>query len=34
MPQWYQYRAQVKGTAEIVIYDEIGAFGMAQRSRR
>ena len=24
MSQWYQFRAQAKGAAEIVIYDEIG----------
>jgi hypothetical protein len=28
MRRWYEFRAQAKGTAEIVIYDEIGAFGI------
>ena len=31
MAQWYQFRAQMKG-AEIVIYDEIGAFGIPARA--
>jgi hypothetical protein len=28
--RWYDFRAQAKG-AEIVIYDEIGAFGIRPR---
>jgi ATP-dependent Clp protease, protease subunit len=31
MAQWYQFRAQAKG-AEIVIYDEIGAFGILAKA--
>jgi hypothetical protein len=30
--RWYEFRAQAKG-AEILIYDEIGAFGIAQPRR-
>ena len=26
--RWYQFRAQARGAPEIVIYDEIGAFGV------
>jgi ATP-dependent Clp protease, protease subunit len=32
MSQWYQFRAQAKGAAEIVIYDEIGAFGIPAKA--
>jgi ATP-dependent Clp protease protease subunit len=28
LKRWYEFRAQAKGAAEIVIYDEIGAFGI------
>jgi hypothetical protein len=31
MARWYQFRAQAGG-AEIVIYDEIGAFGSAAKA--
>ena len=31
MSQWYQFRAQARG-AEIVIYDEIGAFGIPAKA--
>ena len=31
MKRWYEFRAQAKG-AEIVIYDEIGAFGIPARA--
>jgi ATP-dependent Clp endopeptidase proteolytic subunit ClpP len=30
--RWYEFRAQAKGTAEIVIYDEIGAFGIPAKA--
>ena len=30
--RWYEFRARVRDTAEIVIYDEIGAFGIAAKS--
>jgi hypothetical protein len=33
MSQWYQFHAQAKGAAEIVIYDEIGAFGVPAKDR-
>ena len=32
MRRWYEFRARVKGTAEIVIYDEIGAFGIPAKA--
>jgi ATP-dependent protease ClpP protease subunit len=32
MSQWYQFCAQAKGAAEIVIYDEIGAFGIPAKA--
>jgi ATP-dependent Clp protease, protease subunit len=31
-PKWYEFRAQAKGAAEIVIYDEIGAFGIPAKA--
>ena len=31
MKRWYEFRAQLKG-AEIVIYDEIGAFGIPAKA--
>jgi hypothetical protein len=30
--RWYEFRAQAKGAAEIVIYDEIGAFGIPAKA--
>jgi ATP-dependent Clp protease protease subunit len=30
--RWYEFRAQAKGPAEIVIYDEIGAFGIPAKA--
>jgi ATP-dependent Clp protease, protease subunit len=30
--RWYDFRAQAKGAAEIVIYDEIGAFGIPAKA--
>jgi ATP-dependent Clp endopeptidase proteolytic subunit ClpP len=30
--RWYEFRAQAKGAAEIVIYDEIGAFGIQAKA--
>jgi ATP-dependent Clp protease protease subunit len=30
--RWYEFRAQMKGAAEIVIYDEIGAFGIPAKA--
>jgi ATP-dependent Clp protease, protease subunit len=30
--KWYEFRAQAKGAAEIVIYDEIGAFGIPAKA--
>jgi ATP-dependent Clp protease protease subunit len=30
--RWYEFRAQAKGRAEIVIYDEIGAFGIPAKA--
>ena len=32
MRRWYEFRAHAKGTAEIVIYDEIGAFGIPAKA--
>ena len=32
MKRWYEFRAQTKGAAEIVIYDEIGAFGIPAKA--
>ena len=32
MRRWYEFRAQAKGAAEIVIYDEIGAFGIPAKA--
>ena len=32
MKRWYDFRAQAKGAAEIVIYDEIGAFGIPAKA--
>ncbi len=32
MKRWYEFRAQAKGPAEIVIYDEIGAFGIPAKA--
>jgi ATP-dependent Clp protease, protease subunit len=31
-PKWYEFRAQATGAAEIVIYDEIGAFGIPAKA--
>ena len=31
MKRWYEFRAQARG-AEIVIYDEIGAFGIPAKT--
>jgi hypothetical protein len=30
--RWYEFRAQARGAAEIVIYDEIGAFGIPAKA--
>jgi hypothetical protein len=30
--RWYDFRARVKDAAEIVIYDEIGAFGIPAKA--
>ena len=32
MRRWYEFRARAKGAAEIVIYDEIGAFGIPAKA--
>jgi ATP-dependent Clp protease protease subunit len=32
MARWYQFRAHAKAAAEIVIYDEIGAFGIPAKA--
>jgi ATP-dependent Clp protease protease subunit len=32
MRRWYEFRARVKDAAEIVIYDEIGAFGIPAKA--
>jgi ATP-dependent Clp protease protease subunit len=32
LKRWYEFRAQAKGAAEIVIYDEIGAFGIPAKA--
>jgi ATP-dependent protease ClpP protease subunit len=32
LKRWYEFRAQMKGGAEIVIYDEIGAFGIPAKA--
>ena len=32
--RWYQFRAQARGAPEIVIYDEIGAFGIPAKAFR
>ena len=32
MKRWYEFRARVKDAAEIVIYDEIGAFGIPAKA--
>ena len=30
--RWYEFRAQARGAAEIVIYDEIGVFGIPAKA--